>query len=66
MHLLLLTSALSNFHFNVHCVGTVVANGTYPGPPILAEKGDTLVVTVNNKLVGDLSFAFLVQQLIGL
>nr|QPA20093.1 laccase 10 [Amylostereum areolatum] len=29
---------------------TVVANGTYPGPPILATKGDTLVVTVNNKL----------------
>ncbi|KAJ6536430.1 Cu-oxidase-domain-containing protein [Mycena vulgaris] len=29
---------------------TVVANGQYPGPPILINKGDTLSVTVNNKL----------------
>ncbi|KAK7464911.1 hypothetical protein VKT23_006119 [Stygiomarasmius scandens] len=29
---------------------TIVANGTYPGPPILATKGQTLVVTANNKL----------------
>ncbi|KAF8994560.1 Cupredoxin [Cyathus striatus] len=29
---------------------TVVANGTYPGPLITATKGDTLQVTVNNKL----------------
>ncbi|KIK53955.1 hypothetical protein GYMLUDRAFT_207072 [Collybiopsis luxurians FD-317 M1] len=28
----------------------VSANGTYPGPLITANKGDTLVVTVNNKL----------------
>ncbi|KIK53297.1 hypothetical protein GYMLUDRAFT_250550 [Collybiopsis luxurians FD-317 M1] len=29
---------------------TIVANGTYPGPPILVTKGQTLVVTVNNQL----------------
>ncbi|TFK32648.1 Cu-oxidase-domain-containing protein [Crucibulum laeve] len=29
---------------------TVVANGSYPGPPIIATKGQTLLVTVNNKL----------------
>ncbi|KAF5352605.1 hypothetical protein D9756_006314 [Leucocoprinus leucothites] len=29
---------------------TVVANGQYPGPPILATKGQTLRVTMNNKL----------------
>ncbi|KAL0958134.1 hypothetical protein HGRIS_000302 [Hohenbuehelia grisea] len=29
---------------------TVVANGTYPGPLIKAFKGETLRVTVNNKL----------------
>ncbi|KAJ7264196.1 laccase subfamily 2 [Mycena rebaudengoi] len=29
---------------------TVVANGQFPGPLIRAEKGDTLRVTVNNKL----------------
>ncbi|KAL0576690.1 hypothetical protein V5O48_005289 [Marasmius crinis-equi] len=29
---------------------TIVANGQYPGPAIFATKGDTLVVTVNNKL----------------
>ncbi|KAJ6480929.1 Cu-oxidase-domain-containing protein [Mycena sanguinolenta] len=28
----------------------VLANGTFPGPVITATKGDTLVVTVNNKL----------------
>jgi len=28
----------------------IVANGTYPGPLIKAHKGDTLQVTVNNKL----------------
>ncbi|KAK7438178.1 hypothetical protein VKT23_018108 [Stygiomarasmius scandens] len=28
----------------------VTANGTYPGPTIVAKKGDTLVVTVNNLL----------------
>ncbi|KAJ7210407.1 Cu-oxidase-domain-containing protein [Mycena pura] len=28
----------------------VLANGTFPGPPIVATKGQTLVVTVNNKL----------------
>ncbi|KAJ3766447.1 Cu-oxidase-domain-containing protein [Lentinula raphanica] len=28
----------------------VTANGTYPGPLITANKGDTLVVTINNKL----------------
>ena len=42
-------------------VGTVVVNGTYPGPPILAEKGDTLVVTVNNKLVSDMPLVFYLQ-----
>nr|AGO04563.1 laccase 8 [Lentinula edodes] len=31
----------------------VTANGTYPGPLITANKGDTLVVTVNNKLTDD-------------
>ncbi|KAJ7127292.1 Cu-oxidase-domain-containing protein [Mycena crocata] len=29
---------------------TVVVNGQYPGPPILINKGDSLSVTVNNKL----------------
>ncbi|KAJ7127291.1 Cu-oxidase-domain-containing protein [Mycena crocata] len=29
---------------------TIVVNGQYPGPPILVNKGDSLVVTVNNKL----------------
>jgi iron transport multicopper oxidase len=29
---------------------TITANGTYPGPPILATKGQTLRVKVNNKL----------------
>ncbi|KAL0948960.1 hypothetical protein HGRIS_009063 [Hohenbuehelia grisea] len=29
---------------------TIVANGTYPGPLIKAKKGDTLRVTLNNKL----------------
>lgn len=29
---------------------TVVANGQFPGPPILATKGDTLRITMNNKL----------------
>ncbi|KAJ6523501.1 Cu-oxidase-domain-containing protein [Mycena vulgaris] len=29
---------------------TVVVNGQYPGPPILMNKGDSLSVTVNNKL----------------
>ncbi|KAK7464894.1 hypothetical protein VKT23_006103 [Stygiomarasmius scandens] len=29
---------------------TIVANGTYPGPPILATKGQTLLVTANNRL----------------
>ncbi|KAJ3574448.1 hypothetical protein NP233_g1764 [Leucocoprinus birnbaumii] len=29
---------------------TVVANGQYPGPPILANKGDTLRITMNNRL----------------
>ncbi|KAF5334172.1 hypothetical protein D9758_014822 [Tetrapyrgos nigripes] len=28
----------------------VTANGTYPGPTIVADMGDTLVVTVNNRL----------------
>ncbi|KAF5386387.1 hypothetical protein D9757_006713 [Collybiopsis confluens] len=28
----------------------VTANGTYPGPTLTANKGDTLVVTVHNKL----------------
>ncbi|KAJ7185038.1 Cu-oxidase-domain-containing protein [Mycena filopes] len=28
----------------------VLANGTFPGPPMLVNKGDTLRVTVNNKL----------------
>ncbi|KAJ7053573.1 Cu-oxidase-domain-containing protein [Mycena amicta] len=28
----------------------VLANGTFPGPPIVATKGQTLVVKVNNKL----------------
>ncbi|THU98911.1 Cu-oxidase-domain-containing protein [Dendrothele bispora CBS 962.96] len=28
----------------------ITANGTYPGPTIVATKGDTLVVTVNNLL----------------
>ncbi|KAJ7029887.1 Cu-oxidase-domain-containing protein [Mycena alexandri] len=28
----------------------VLANGTFPGPPMLVTKGDTLRVTVNNKL----------------
>jgi len=28
----------------------VLANGTYPGPPIVATKGQTLRVTVHNKL----------------
>ncbi|GAW03759.1 Cu-oxidase-domain-containing protein [Lentinula edodes] len=31
----------------------VTANGTYPGPLITATKGDTLVVTINNKLDDD-------------
>jgi len=31
----------------------VLANGTFPGPPIVATKGQTLVVTVNNKLTND-------------
>jgi iron transport multicopper oxidase len=31
----------------------VSANGTYPGPLIKAQKGDTLVVTVNDKLTDD-------------
>ncbi|KAJ7685843.1 Cupredoxin [Mycena rosella] len=29
---------------------TVVVNGQYPGPPILLTKGDSLSVTVNNRL----------------
>ncbi|KAJ7686168.1 Cu-oxidase-domain-containing protein [Mycena rosella] len=29
---------------------TVVVNGQYPGPPILVNKGDSLSVTVNNRL----------------
>ncbi|KAF5392985.1 hypothetical protein D9757_001165 [Collybiopsis confluens] len=29
---------------------TITANGTYPGPPILVQKGQTLSVTVNNLL----------------
>ncbi|KAJ6485209.1 Cu-oxidase-domain-containing protein [Mycena vulgaris] len=29
---------------------TVVVNGQYPGPPILINKGDSLAVTVNNRL----------------
>ena len=31
--------------------GTVVANGQYPGPPILVQKGQSLHITVNNNLV---------------
>ncbi|KAJ4479348.1 Cu-oxidase-domain-containing protein [Lentinula aciculospora] len=31
----------------------VTANGTYPGPLITANKGDTLVITVNNQLTDD-------------
>ncbi|KAJ7132445.1 laccase subfamily 2 [Mycena epipterygia] len=31
----------------------VLANGTFPGPPIVATKGQTLVVKVNNKLTND-------------
>ncbi|KAJ7733136.1 laccase subfamily 2 [Mycena metata] len=31
----------------------VLANGTYPGPSIVATKGQTLVVKVNNKLTND-------------
>ncbi|KAJ7227816.1 Cu-oxidase-domain-containing protein [Mycena haematopus] len=31
----------------------VLANGTFPGPPIVATKGQTLVVKVNNKLTDD-------------
>ncbi|KAF9443313.1 hypothetical protein P691DRAFT_764403 [Macrolepiota fuliginosa MF-IS2] len=31
---------------------TVVADGQFPGPAITALKGQTLQVTVNNKLVG--------------
>ncbi|KAF8142645.1 Cu-oxidase-domain-containing protein [Mycena galopus ATCC 62051] len=31
----------------------VLANGTFPGPPIVATKGQTLVVQVNNKLTND-------------
>ncbi|KAF5386381.1 hypothetical protein D9757_006715 [Collybiopsis confluens] len=31
----------------------VTANGTYPGPLITATKGDTLIVTVHNKLTDD-------------
>ncbi|KAJ7893989.1 Cu-oxidase-domain-containing protein [Mycena leptocephala] len=31
----------------------VLANGTYPAPPIVATKGQTLVVKVNNKLTND-------------
>ncbi|KAK7024884.1 laccase 2 [Favolaschia claudopus] len=34
---------------------TVSANGTFPGPLIRANKGDTLRVTMNNKLVITLS-----------
>ncbi|KAJ3559358.1 hypothetical protein NP233_g11280 [Leucocoprinus birnbaumii] len=29
----------------------ITANGQYPGPLITANKGDTLEVTLNNKLV---------------
>jgi hypothetical protein len=29
----------------------VLANGTYPGPPILVQKGDNIRITMNNKLV---------------
>jgi iron transport multicopper oxidase len=29
---------------------TITVNGQYPGPPILMNKGDSLTVTVNNKL----------------
>ncbi|KAF7346890.1 Laccase 8 [Mycena venus] len=31
----------------------VLANGTFPGPPLVATKGQTLVVQVNNKLTND-------------
>ncbi|KAJ7192668.1 Cu-oxidase-domain-containing protein [Mycena pura] len=31
----------------------VLANGTLPGPPIVATKGQTLVIKVNNKLTND-------------
>ncbi|KAJ7062268.1 laccase subfamily 2 [Mycena amicta] len=31
----------------------VLANGTFPGPPIIATKGQTLVVRVNNKLTDE-------------
>ncbi|KAJ6530265.1 Cu-oxidase-domain-containing protein [Mycena capillaripes] len=31
----------------------VLANGTFPGPPIVATKGQTLVVKVNNHLTND-------------
>ncbi|KAJ7187237.1 Cu-oxidase-domain-containing protein [Mycena filopes] len=31
----------------------VLANGTFPGPPLVATKGQTLVVKVNNKLTDD-------------
>ncbi|KAK6977696.1 laccase 8 [Favolaschia claudopus] len=31
----------------------VLANGTFPGPPIVATKGQTLVVKVNNKLTNE-------------
>ncbi|KAF5371470.1 hypothetical protein D9615_009594 [Tricholomella constricta] len=41
---------MSSFATYPVLVGTIVANGTYPGPPIFATKGQTLRVTVNNKL----------------
>ncbi|PBK89031.1 Cu-oxidase-domain-containing protein [Armillaria gallica] len=34
-----------------HLRSTVVANGTYPGPPVLVNKNDILSITLNNDLV---------------
>lgn len=31
--------------------GAVLVNGTYPAPPILVQKGDSLHITLNNRLV---------------
>ncbi|KAK0454042.1 Cu-oxidase-domain-containing protein [Desarmillaria tabescens] len=34
-----------------HLRSTIVANGTYPGPPILVNKNDMLSITLHNDLV---------------
>ncbi|PBK59777.1 Cu-oxidase-domain-containing protein [Armillaria solidipes] len=34
-----------------HLRSTIVANGTYPGPPILVNKNDLLSITLHNDLV---------------